>query len=295
MSSDKSNLFEFDGAACLYRDHNGDRVLADIEGAGLYNVQFRSESLRVIVDDSPTDRFEGSYDHSLTVTSAENGISRVAVGRCRADQLNGPIQQGQEFAGSGWIVEAKHIHEVDGEHRGFETIPEPFAMPFFLGVKGESLRIVQEGDPWLSIDSFDVWNLDALKERGWSVQNSSALFDLDSRFPDGTPLVSHVLSHLNAATFRLKLPRGCRGLILRKRYDAFHGRQRARVLIDGKFAGWWYEAAQDRQNRWRWARFGVPAELVEEKTEIRVTIDPPAGSPLWSVSGYEVLAKVAPG
>jgi len=81
------------------------------------------------------------------------------------------------------------------------------------------------------------------------------------------------------------------GLVLRRLYDSFHGRQRARVMVDGKFQAWWYDPRQDRASRWRWSQVGLDVPLVKNQV-VSVVIDPPTGTALWTASRYEVLALI---
>ncbi len=312
-------MFSFSGEDCLYRDHFGNRVLADVEGCGSFRVDSPIETLSVSVDDTCVDWFEGSYDHSLLVTTSKPGSYQIEVAAERTESLTGSVQDGEKFEGCGWIVGAEQIFDLDGEHGDCglgigdwggaqhrklqreisadpgvnppqSTIPDPqFPLPFFRHATGKGLRVIMAAETSHLVDAFDLSDESALRGRGWQVQNVSKLFDLDSCFPNGTSHQGQVLSHLNAASWRVAIPARCRGLIVRKLYDAFHGRQRARVLVDGHFAGWWYEPWQDRTCRWRWARFGIEPRLLEGKTEATITVDPPAGSPLWSVSRIEVL------
>jgi hypothetical protein len=140
------------------------------------------------------------------------------------------------------------------------------------------------------IDRFDVWHEDALKAHGFKVQNMSRLVNLDSCFTDGTRRSALVASHLNAASWIQPVPPDCQGIILRKTYDRFHGRQLARVLVDDMPSGWWYAPLQDRTCRWAVADYGVARELVDGKSSVRIMIDPPAGTPLWSFSTLEVFS-----
>jgi hypothetical protein len=77
---------------------------------------------------------------------------------------------------------------------------------------------------------------------------------------------------------------------LRKVYDAFHGRQRARVLIDSEPLGIWFLPVEDRLNRWRVAEFGVPVPAGKQR--LRLTIDPLAGSALWSLSEFQIFGLI---
>lgn len=137
-------------------------------------------------------------------------------------------------------------------------------------------------------DSIEIGDPEDRAEHGWKAKNSSDLFLLESEFEDGSEWTALHLSHLNRAewTFAVTAP-NCGGF-LRKIYDRFHGRQRARVLIDGEFVGWWYEPREDRIQRWAVGEFPIPARALAGKESVQLCIDPPSGTPLWSVSRLEL-------
>ena len=62
------------------------------------------------------------------------------------------------------------------------------------------------------------------------------------------------------------------------------------MFVDGVFAGVWYEPGEDRVRRWHVSDFGVEASLSAGKTQVRITIEPPAGVALWSLSQFELFA-----
>ena len=284
-----TETFDFYGEDCLYRDHDGWRVLADVEGKGEFRIVEAAGQCKVIVDDILQDRSRGSFEQSLLITCPVSGPFMVDVGQ--QDALpNGEVHLIDSFQGCGYVVAAEQIDSLDGEHRPIDRIGYP--VPFFREIQGDELQIVAAATHTITIDAFDVADSDALRERDWTVQNVSKLSTLASAFPDRTPFMGEVLSHLNAASWRVVVPSGCRRLILRKRYDAFHGRQRARVFMNERPAGWWYAPWQDRVCRWRWSRFCIEGPNMPEGEAV-ITIDPPAGAPLWSVSRIEVWAVLA--
>jgi len=197
-----------------------------------------------------------------------------------------------DYYGCGWVVGASDAFKFDGRHELAPTPSPDFPVPFYRSIEGVGTRSVISAEPMSCelADSFEIGDEVALKARSFKVQNISAVSQLESEFPDGTTRTGFVASHLNAANFTMSIPADNCGVILRKTYDRFHGRQRARVHIDGVFAGWWYEPAEDRKRRWHISDFGVDASLTQGKTEIQITIDPPAGVALWSVGRMEVFA-----
>jgi hypothetical protein len=291
-ASERAAQFFFSGDQCLYRDQHGHRVLADIEGRGHFQVISVNDSATLLLDDMPAQMFEGSYDHSLMVTDPSNGDCLIAAATGRTNPPVGPIETGQKFIGAGWVVSSDANIHIDDDHR---TLPPPaprFPYPYFRECSGENLCVIRAAETFNLIDRFTVDDMASLRDRGWRVQNASMISELTSTFADGTQNSGPVMSHLNAASWRVLTPPGCSGVMIRKLYDTFHGRQRARVLVDGNFQGWWWEPYQDRAHRWRWASFGFDFEPSAEEAVHTLTIDPPAGAPLWSVGTLEVLARM---
>ncbi len=290
----------FLGADCLYRDHRGRRVLGDAEGFGHFSVSGTPEGLEVFVDDVPLHGMAGTFSESLLVNALADGPCTVHVTKGRVFPPSGLIEQvGASHQGTGWVVHSSGQFETDEKHTVLGSPCNGFPAPVFfeasaIGPSGSDGLEIIRAEPMRceTMDAFTIDDVAALTARKFVVQNMSKVLSLESSYPNGEPLTSAVASHLNAASWDCPVPSGCRGLLIRKRYDRFHGRQRARVLIDGEAVGWWYEPEEDRVRRWGVAEYGIPAEFVEGKSQVRITIDPPAGAPLWSVSAVKVRALV---
>lgn len=125
-----------------------------------------------------------------------------------------------------------------------------------------------------------------LAASGTTVQNLSEPSLLESLDEEGRPASGVVASHLNRMAVPLDLTDAA-GLVLVKTYDRFHGRQRARVLVGGEELGVWYEPVQDRERRWAVGWFAARV-LPKHRGPIALAIDPPPGTPLWSVSTMEI-------
>ncbi len=119
-----------------------------------------------------------------------------------------------------------------------------------------------------------------------SVQNMSEVSELASCDEEGRALSAPVAAHLNRMEIPIDLD-GVSGLTLVKSFDRFHGRQRARVLLGGTCVGVWYEPFQNRVCRWGlgWLGVRIPDDV---KGPTVLAIDPPPGTPLWSVSSLEL-------
>ncbi len=275
--------YEFGPGEGLFRGRSGDLAVADADGPGRVVVR-RGEGLLIETDRGLVGGIEAKFDEWATVWRAEEvGATAVEVQWGPEPRLVGP---GRAWAGGcGWVRTGAEGALVDGVPWGPGEL-----VPAFREVVGDAEGWGAEGLECVLVDAFDATDPLARKARAWTVQNATDVFEVESLLADGTPHVGRHLSHLNAATWTVALPTATEGLRLRKFYDRFHGRQRARVLIDGAFAGWWYEPLQNRERRWAWSEVGVGAEQLLGKAEIRLTVDPPAGTSLWSVSRIEVWA-----
>ena len=285
--------FHFYGNDRLYTDHHGRRVVADVEGSGTMHLLNAGPGvLSIRCDEQPT-RFTSQFSNGSLVFALGPGDVSILVSKGRSDLVVGtPVECEGKYQGAGWVVEACHPFKID-ERAEFSPCPtKDFAVPFFREVDCPFpyYVILDSSSICERVDAISIADAEGLRSRNFKVQNMSAISELESEFPDGTPFKGLVASHLNAASFSLSIPEDNKGLILRKLYDRFHGRQRARVLVDGIFAGWWYEPGECRQQRWHFSEFGIAEGLTRAKSEIRLTIDPPAGVALWSVSCLEVFA-----
>jgi hypothetical protein len=236
--------------------------------------------------------FRGAFEQSLTVCADGPGVVSVAVSVGRNQAVAGPHETVTgAVEGAGWVVAPEKALNIDGKR---EPTPEPSAdlpVPFFRSAQSSGeMKIVRSSTRCVLIDKFAISDADALKRRDFQVQNMSDITPLDSFFTDGDAYEGMVASHLNTASWTCSIPAGATGLRIRKLYDRFHGRQRARVLVDGEFAGWWYEPQEDRVTRWAYAETGIAARFLEGKSGVRLAIDPPPGTPLWSVSELETFA-----
>lgn len=286
------SVWEFDGTCALYRDHRGRRVLADAEGFGHFEISCDLEGLEVYVDDCPFAGRTGVFSESFLVHCTSDGPSVVRMAKGRHALPMGSVEPvGGLFEGAGWVVASATPVASDEKHNAVTGFAAEFPLPVFFQATGSDLRVIRAEPVWCeSIDLFTIDDEKALKARNFSVQNISKVSMLSSFYSNGESLTAPVASHLNAASWDCPVPEGCCGLLIRKRYDLFHGRQRARVLIDGEAVGWWYEPEQNREKRWGVAEYGIPAEFVAGKSSVRITIDPPGGAPLWSVSAVRVRA-----
>jgi len=146
-----------------------------------------------------------------------------------------------------------------------------------------------EGGPRaFETDRFFVCDEASRQAHDAMVQSISDPETLTSRFEgrDHTEYTEVVASSLGKTEFTLTIRPDNRGVFLLRLFDQFHGRQRARVLVDGQPVGTWYTAEENRTRRWTERSLFLPARYTAGKNKIRITIDPPASSPLWSHATY---------
>jgi hypothetical protein len=286
-------LFRYFGTDRLYTDHDGRRVIVDVEGFGIMRlVAAESPVLSVRWEGEPQE-FTSDFTNGSIVLAIGSGDICVQVIKGRTEPAQGgSIRASGNYYGCGWVIGASSEFIVDDRHDFAPPPSEQFPVPFFRSIKGHgNWSIIPDASVTCGlVDSFSVHDDEALKARGFNVQNISRISTLESEFADGTKFTHPVASHLNACEFTAFIPADNEGLVIRKTYDRFHGRQRARVFVDGSFAGWWYEPGEDRVRRWHVSDFGIAAELTEGKSEVRIVVDPPAGVALWSIAKYDLFA-----
>ncbi len=287
--------FKFYEADCLYRDHSGRRVIVDVEGSGEMDIQVAIPPLVHVREEEDLWQFCPLFENGALVLANGPGEVLVRVQRGRTTPITGDsFTATDRFVGAGWIVGADSAVRTDDRHQYAPPPSRNYPVPFFRQAQGKgTIEIVPAVDfECRQIDQFEISDRDALSRIDFKVQNASTVSQLHSTFADGTPFSGPVMSHLNTASFTLDIPKENDGLIIRKTFDRFHGRQRARVFVEDELQGWWFEPGEDRNHRWHKSDFGVSPKSTRGKDRIRIAIEPPAGVPLWSVSKIEVYALI---
>jgi hypothetical protein len=285
--------FRYFGDDRLYTDHEGRRVIVDVEGFGVMRLVHAVPPVLFIRSENIYSEFASEFENGSIVLANGSGEVFVQVLLGRNGNISGEvIEVDGDFEGSGWVLHSSNEFSIDDHHDFAPQPSEEFPVPFFRKVSGGGVRriIAARGQKCILIYAFDIDDVSALKQCNFKVQNISKFRELQSTFPDESERTGTVASHLNAASFTVLIPVDNDGLILRKTYDRFHGRQRARVHVDGTFVGWWFDGGEDRQHRWHVIDFGIPSALTAGKSAVEITVDPPAGVALWSVSRIEVFA-----
>lgn len=277
-----------------WRDFEGRRVIADFEGPGVL-LGSLAPSIGVWADGRSSDgRPVAFWNHLCLVAEGDAPLSGcVLLGR--TDVPTGQVRSVTlPFGGSGYVVGSFDGVRIDGRREAVALAPG-CALPFFDRLEGAGAAEVLELGPsrsqlvaHLRLD--DPRSLEACR---WKVKSLSDTEELSSAFGGGTPHRGVVASHMNTAEFEVELRAGTAGVRLRKLFDRFHGRQRARVLANGRPVGLWYVPDEDRRARWAESEFGFDLPEPWAGGTLRLSIDPPPGTPLWSVSELQVFA-VAP-
>lgn len=193
----------------------------------------------------------------------------------------------ESYQGAGWLVSGSA--ELDGGKElcaGRAEAPIPFHQHCHPLAGTEIIRgaarTASDGG-WLMAD------IELLKENGLWVQNLSKPEELSASWPNGLQETRIMACHLNEMRWTISSDLPITGIVLFRIYDAFHGLSQARVFVNERLVGRWFCPIQDRVNRWRHSSFGVEFAEPLDPGETTITIDPPAGAPLWSVSAYRWL------
>ncbi|MCU0315458.1 MAG: hypothetical protein MUC92_02570 [Fimbriimonadaceae bacterium] len=279
--------FQCSGNDCLYRDHEGRRVVADIEGSGEFRVDCSNESqVTVFCDESLSHLLHGSFSQSLVV--ATTGQDPVVTTTGHPWEESGETKR-DVHEGSGGVIAADGSPLfIDGDSRPLYWVPGQFPVPVWREVRGGVFDFVSAPFFEQGIDQWTIEDVSQEKDRAWKVQSLSQIVSLKSTFQDGSEWTAPCASHLNDASWNVTLPPHAIALRLEKLYDQFHGRQRVRVLLDGEAVGVWYQPEEDRLHRWGRSSYVQRLLPSFHPRTVRISLSPPAGVPLWSVAKMKV-------
>jgi len=150
-------------------------------------------------------------------------------------------------------------------------------------------------------DAIAAGNPASEKAHGYAASKGGDAVTLDA-FPEGEHF--EVLSSARGryheggeVRFRVAADPANRGVRLRRRIDQKIARQKARVYVDGNYAGCWYDAAGNGSLRWSDSDFEIPAELTRAKSslDIKLVIDRERGEGAFSDFGVEVYCYLTGG
>lgn len=184
---------------------------------------------------------------------------------------------------------------VDWEHGGRDESTERYrATMLWYGTPATTTVPTDQvvpGNP----DSASAHSYDSTVDRKYLL-TSGFEYTVNSPQTTGT-----VLATSSGATFTMALRPDNVGAFLRRTYDSCVPGQRADVLIDGHFAGTWYNPGASRTpgpNRcWRDDDLPLPRALTAGKHEITIRIADAAPDPHvtpWTAASYQLFAFTRP-
>jgi hypothetical protein len=129
---------------------------------------------------------------------------------------------------------------------------------------------VLELSDFIDIDSpaaLEMHAYQAVQAHPTSVESSFIGNDIDVR--QRLSGFEHAGGEIN---FIVNINRDNRGVLLRRRIDQYHARQKAEVFVDGQYAGIWYDANRNAAHRWHDSDFLLPPELCREKQKLQIQL-----------------------
>jgi len=152
-------------------------------------------------------------------------------------------------------------------------------------------------EPWSVLtDELDLGEAVSREEHGYEAVDGEDTGEVASFFEGDDDNVSVVDQGYRVETrseFSLEIHPQNRGVLLRRQFDQFQGRQRADIYVDGEYAGVWYDVYENPVLRWAESDFPLPASLTAGKTRVRVRVVNQGAVP-WSEFGYEAFSHVQP-
>ncbi|MCG9893912.1 MAG: hypothetical protein MH204_00370 [Fimbriimonadaceae bacterium] len=265
-------VFSFPSGDALARTAQGHRLLAEAEGDGILEVWDGPTDLRVTDGSGPTS--PGRFRDWMEVSAESSGPFRGAV--IQGDGLPelDAERTAESFAGPSVILGPAPPVCRTGEYPLPAALPEG-EFPAWLGFRAEAP--VRHRPMRLDWTLEREWGCAEIKAR-----NMSRVEDLP---PHGDH--AYFLTRFGVDVSLSDLD-GDDILAWTGSHDRFHGRQRARVLVDGQPVGVWLRPHQNRSERWGTDLFLISgADL--PGPDFRLELDPPAGTPLFGLGRLRLL------
>lgn len=268
----------------IYRSAEGSQVVCDLEGKDwrLHLLGQHPEDLRIL-----------SGEQLVVTTESVEGLWGWAATKDTPDEYVEAQSIREESDGMGWVALEDCTIELNQDARPICLPPEMgrCILPFWNGFKADKpLACSHISGQLVKLADFYPADQTGTKEVGFSVERASQVEVLEARNGRGELIAQPVFSHLNRACWNVTIPPEAEILIIEREFDAFHGLQRARVFLDDQMAGWWHAPLQDRLNRWAQDSCHLRLNNSQRGRTIRITIDPPAGVPLFSLGRIRVFA-----
>ncbi|MFC1888607.1 glycoside hydrolase family 172 protein [Thermodesulfobacteriota bacterium] len=185
------------------------------------------------------------------------------------------------------------VHYLDGVRLGIEhggsnhgESEHYSSVAYFYESEGSRLRLT---------DTFDVGDAADESAHDYTALEANFSGPLTSFYEgedDEEPVTDSGMAVRGESTFTIAIDQDNIGIILRRKYDQFNGRQQAEILVDGLSAGRWYTPERSETLRWAEDDFSLPASLTSGKTAVQVTIRPEGAVP-WTEFFYRVYSVLS--
>lgn len=251
------------------------------------------------------------------------GDERIHVDGSRTPALYGTGTE--DLYNGGWYfnrgpftlpVHGNPVHEVVGgdttvAYRLFLSDPIPFNQSIRVGIEHGAvndflndiasvafyyLRPESTGE---QTDELDVGDPGAETQHGYAAAPETGVSNLSDTYEgdDDNVTVSdqgRLIAVGGESRFSVRIHRGARQIVLRRRMDFGIADQRARVYVNDALAGTWYDAGANPMHRLRDSEFMIPPALAQGRSrlDIRVANDSPASA--WSEYRYWIFSLDSP-
>ena len=146
-------------------------------------------------------------------------------------------------------------------------------------------------------DTVDLGDSASENSHAYLVEGEVWRGELSARYEDesSAPLINRGVAHRGASEFSVAIKAGNAGVRLRRRSDQLHGRQRARVFVDGERVAEydWYVADRNPHRRWLEEEFEIPLRYTRGKDRIRIRLEHLGEAPAWTEFFYWVFSHTA--
>ncbi len=210
-----------------------------------------------------------------------HGEPGVKIIEYEGEQYNAQVTLYRLWPGIRFAGSIRHSLE-HGNRNGVQALYAGVA--FFYAMRG--------GSRLRETDQIDLGSPHARSSHGFSVQGPQQLDRLESAFEgreDEVLKEDQILAHQGAARFKVTIVPQNRGCILRRLYDQHTPRQRARVLVDGKYLTDWYIVERNSELRWAERDLFIPPAVTRGQRSLIIRIEPTPLSPPWNAAEYRVL------
>jgi D-arabinan exo alpha-(1,3)/(1,5)-arabinofuranosidase (non-reducing end) len=109
---------------------------------------------------------------------------------------------------------------------------------------------------------------------------------------DRKPVTMDTSSSTGPVQFTAKVDQANQGLRVRRVSDQANAYQDAKVFIDGRYVGEWFEPLGNTYSRWLEDDFDVPSSATAGRSSVVIRIEPVAGAPAWSAARYSVFSQL---